>query len=50
MSDSLGIRKYDYVEFYVGSAKMVAYWYAKALGLKIEGYSGPETGRRDRTT
>ena len=48
MSDSLGIRKYDYVEFYVGSAKMVAYWYAKALGLKIEGYSGPETGRRDR--
>jgi len=48
MSDSLGIRKYDYVEFYVGSAKMVAYWYAKALGLKIEGYSGPETGSRDR--
>ncbi|MBC8192096.1 MAG: 4-hydroxyphenylpyruvate dioxygenase [Candidatus Marinimicrobia bacterium] len=48
MSDSLGIRKYDYVEFYVGSAKMVAYWYAKALGLKIEGYSGPETGCRDR--
>ncbi|NQV40930.1 MAG: 4-hydroxyphenylpyruvate dioxygenase [Candidatus Marinimicrobia bacterium] len=48
MSDSLGIRKYDYVEFYVGSAKMVAYWYAKALGLKIEGYAGPETGCRDR--
>jgi len=48
MSDSLGIRRYDYVEFYVGSAKMVAYWYAKALGLKIEGYSGPETGCRDR--
>ncbi len=48
MSDSLGIRKYDFVEFYVGSAKMVAYWYAKALGLKIVGYAGPETGIRDR--
>ena len=48
MSDSLGIRAYDYVEFYVGSAKMVAYWYAKALGMRITGYSGPETGQRDR--
>jgi len=48
MSDSLGIRAYDYVEFYVGSAKMVAYWYAKALGMTITGYSGPETGVRDR--
>ncbi len=48
MSDSLGIRRYDYVEFYVGSAKMVAYWYAKALGMTITGYSGPETGCRDR--
>lgn len=48
MSDPLGIRGYDYVEFYVGSAKMIAYWYAKAMGLKITGYAGPETGVRDR--
>lgn len=48
MSDKLGIRGYHYIEFYVGSAKMVAYWYAKALGLKISGYKGPETGSRDR--
>ncbi len=48
MSNSLGIQGYDYVEFYVGSAKMVAYWYAKAMGFKITGYRGPETGVRDR--
>jgi 4-hydroxyphenylpyruvate dioxygenase len=48
--NSMGIRKYDYVEFFVGSAKMVAYWHAKALGLDIIGYKGPETGIRDRTS
>ncbi|MCH9031923.1 MAG: 4-hydroxyphenylpyruvate dioxygenase [candidate division Zixibacteria bacterium] len=45
--DPIGIRRYDYVEFYVGSAKMVAYWYAKTLGLKISAYLGPETGIRE---
>jgi len=50
MSDIIGIRGYDYVEFYVGSAKMVAYWYAKALGMNITGYAGPETGIRERTS
>ncbi|MCX7737017.1 MAG: 4-hydroxyphenylpyruvate dioxygenase [Candidatus Kapabacteria bacterium] len=46
--NSMGIRGYDYVEFYVGSAKLVAYWFAKALGMKISAYRGPETGVRDR--
>ena len=50
MANTLGIRGYDYVEFYVGSAKMVAYWYAKAMGFKIAGYLGPETGIRDRVS
>jgi len=50
MSDVMGIRKYDYVEFYVGSAKTTAYWYAKALGMEITGYLGPETGVRDRVS
>jgi 4-hydroxyphenylpyruvate dioxygenase len=50
MSNTMGIRKYDYVEFYVGCAKMAAYWYAKALGLQIKAYKGPETGCRDRTS
>jgi len=50
MSNTIGIRKYDYVEFYVGSAKMVAYWYAKALGMNFTGYQGPETGVQDRVS
>ena len=48
MSNGLSIRGYDYVEFYVGSAKMAAYWYAKALSMDITAYLGPETGVRDR--
>jgi len=48
MKNSMGIRGYHFIEFYVGSAKMTAYWFARALGLQITGYSGPETGVRDR--
>ncbi len=50
MSDKLGILGYDFVEFYVGSAKMWAYWHAKAMGMNITGYLGPETGVKDRTS
>ncbi|MFC1475237.1 4-hydroxyphenylpyruvate dioxygenase [Candidatus Zixiibacteriota bacterium] len=50
MADFIGIRNYDFVEFYVGSAKMTAYWYAKAMGMTITGYAGPETGVRDRVS
>ncbi len=48
MSDNMGIRGYDYVEFYVGSAKATAYFFAKALGMNITAYSGPEMNVRDR--
>ena len=50
MSGLVGIRGYDYIEFYVGSAKMTAYWFAKALNLDITAYAGPETGVRDRAS
>lgn len=50
MPSQMGIKGYDFVEFYVGSAKMVAFWHAKAMGFTIEGYAGPETGIRDRTS
>ncbi|MFO7445195.1 MAG: 4-hydroxyphenylpyruvate dioxygenase [Ignavibacteriaceae bacterium] len=50
MANQLGIIGYDFVEFYVGSAKMWAYWHAKAMGLEITGYSGPETGVKDRVS
>ncbi|MDC1067791.1 4-hydroxyphenylpyruvate dioxygenase [Candidatus Kapabacteria bacterium] len=47
-NNSMGIRGYDYVEFYVGSAKHVASWHAKAMGLDFVAYSGPETGDRNK--
>lgn len=50
MKNSLGIRGFDYIEFFVGSAKVWAYWHAKAMGFEIKGYLGPETGHRDRCT
>lgn len=50
MANEMGIRGYDFVEFYVGSAKMTAYWFAKALGMNLTGYRGPETGVRDRVS
>lgn len=48
MANTLGIRGYDYLELYVGSARMAAFWWAKAMGLDIVGYKGPETGSPDR--
>ena len=36
------------VEFYVGSAKQWAYMHQNAFGFRLRGYSGPETGVRDR--
>ncbi len=50
MADVLGIRGYDYVEFYVGSAKTTAFWFAKTLSMEITAYLGPETGVRDRVS
>jgi len=50
MQNSLGIVGYDFVEFYVGSAKMWAYWHSKALGFQNIAYSGHETGIRDRAS
>lgn len=41
---------YAYIEFYVGMAKMVAYWHVQALGFEVKGYLGPETGVSDRVS
>ena len=27
--------EYDFIEYYVGMAKMVVYWHVKALGFKV---------------
>jgi 4-hydroxyphenylpyruvate dioxygenase len=50
MPEPIGILGYDYVEFYVGSAKQWAYWHAKTMGFEIAGYQGPETGVKDRVS
>ncbi|MBI5549028.1 MAG: 4-hydroxyphenylpyruvate dioxygenase [Deltaproteobacteria bacterium] len=50
MADRHNLRGYDFVEFYVGSARASAYYLSRALGLTVSGYSGPETGVRDRTS
>lgn len=39
---------YDFIEYYVGMAKMVVYWHVKALGFKVVAYAGPETGVDDK--
>ena len=44
MSGQLGIIGYDYLEFYVGSAKMWAYWHAKAMGFQLKGLPGTRNG------
>lgn len=46
-SDLLSL-EYDFVEYYVGMAKMVVYWHVKALGFRPIAYCGPETGYPDR--
>lgn len=50
MSNDMGIRGYNYIEFYTGSAKMWAYWFAKALSMKQVAYLGPETGVKDKVS
>ena len=40
----------DTLEFYVGSAKEWSYFHQYGLGFKLVGYSGPETGVRDRVS
>jgi 4-hydroxyphenylpyruvate dioxygenase len=40
--------EYDYIEYYVGMAKMFTYWHIKALGFNVVAYAGPETGVTDR--
>jgi len=48
--DFLPLKGTDYVEFYVGNARQAAHYYRSAFGMKLTGYSGPETGMRDRAS
>jgi len=48
--DFLPLKGTDHVEFYVGNAKQLAYFYRAAMGMELVAYSGPETGQRDRAS
>ena len=45
--DIFPIRAVDHVEFIVGNAKQSAHYYRSALGFKLVGYAGLETGSRE---
>jgi 4-hydroxyphenylpyruvate dioxygenase len=49
-SDFLPLLGTDHVEYYVGNARQTAHYYRSAFGMKLTGYSGPETGVRDRAS
>jgi 4-hydroxyphenylpyruvate dioxygenase len=46
--DFLPIKRIDHLEFYVGNAKQSSFYYQKAFGFKLTGYSGLETGSPDK--
>ena len=49
-TDFLPLLGNDHVEFYVGNARQSAHFYRSAFGFTLTGYSGPETGVRDRAS
>ena len=49
-TDFLPLNGTDHVEFWVGNARQAAHYYRSAFGMKLTGYSGPETGVRDRVS
>jgi 4-hydroxyphenylpyruvate dioxygenase len=49
-ADFLPLLGNDHVEFWVGNARQSAHYYRSAFGMKLTGYSGPETGVRDRAS
>jgi 4-hydroxyphenylpyruvate dioxygenase len=49
-ADFLPLKGTDFIEFYVGNARQAAHYYRSAFGMKLTGYSGPETGIRDRAS
>ncbi len=47
-TDPFPINGTDYIEFHCGNAKQASHYYRAAFGFQLAGYSGPETGVRDR--
>jgi 4-hydroxyphenylpyruvate dioxygenase len=47
MTDEFPVKGMDAIVFAVGNAKQAAHYYSTAFGMRLVGYSGPETGSRD---
>lgn len=48
--DFLPIQDLDYLEFYAGNAKQMAYYMCRSFGFKPIAYSGLETGSREKVS
>jgi 4-hydroxyphenylpyruvate dioxygenase len=46
-SDRFPVTGWDAIVFVVGNATQAAHFYQSAFGMRLEAYSGPETGNRD---
>ena len=44
------IKRFKYVEFYVGNAKQVVHFYKSTFGFSEYAYCGPETGVYDHVS
>lgn len=50
VDDFLPIKDLDYLEFYAGNAKQMAYYMCRSFGFKPIAYRGLETGSRDKVS
>lgn len=48
--DFLPLKRIDHLEFYCGNAKQSAFFYQYVMGFKLTGYSGLETGNKEKAS
>ncbi|MDZ4712194.1 MAG: 4-hydroxyphenylpyruvate dioxygenase [bacterium] len=48
--DFLPLKRIDHLEFYVGNAKQSSFFYQYVMGFKLTGYSGLETGNKEKAS
>ncbi len=48
--EEIALDGFDHVEFYVGNALQACYYYHRGFGFDLIGYSGLETGNRDKVS
>jgi len=48
--DFLPLKNWDHIELYCGNAKQSAFYYQYAMGFTLTGYSGLETGNREKAS